>query len=278
VVIGSVGRPSRLHSPLGGPPPRVPIPTLEAVVSDKSHTAVVTGAARGIGRFWAQRLAADGMNVVVADLRPCDETVAAVTAAGGQAVGVMCDVTDEASVEALRNEADDRFGGADVLVNNAIAYAQGSLLDLTLADWRRVLSVGVDGLFLTSRALVPSMKRRGWGRVINIASNTFDLMMPGLVPYVTAKGGVIGFTRALASELGSYGITVNCIAPGLTRTEQSWEALATTGLFDRMTTMQAIPRTEMPEDLVGTLSFLASDDAAFVTGQTIVVDGGLVRH
>ncbi|WP_262699551.1 MULTISPECIES: SDR family NAD(P)-dependent oxidoreductase [Streptomyces] len=244
----------------------------------KPRTAVITGAAQGIGRFWALRLASDGMTVVAADVRPCDETVAQVTAAGGRAVAVLCDVTDEASVKDLQDEVDEQFGGADVLVNNAIAYAQGSLMELTLADWRRVVSVGVDGLFLTSRALVPSMKRRGWGRVINVASNTFDLMLPGLVPYVTAKGAVIGFTRALASELGPYGITVNCIAPGLTRTEQSWEALAETGLFDRMATMQAIPRTEVPEDLVGTLSFLASDDAAFVTGQTIVVDGGLVRH
>ena len=244
----------------------------------RTRTAVVTGAAQGIGRFWAQRLAADGMNVVIADLSPGTETVARVTAAGGQAVGIVCDVTDEMSVQHLRDEVEARFGGADVLVNNAITYAQGSILELTLEDWRKVLSVGVDGLFLTSRALVPSMKERGWGRVINIASNTFDLVMPGMVPYITAKGGVIGFTRALASELGGFGITVNCIAPGLTRTEHSAQALGETGLFQRIAAMQAIPRTEKPEDLVGTLGFLASDDAAFVTGQTFVVDGGLVRH
>ncbi|MFE4756783.1 SDR family NAD(P)-dependent oxidoreductase [Streptomyces mirabilis] len=244
----------------------------------RPRTAVVTGAAQGIGQFWAQRLATDGMNVVIADLSPGDETVARVTAAGGQAIAIVCDVTDETSVQNLRDEVEDRFGGTDVLVNNAITYAQGSLLKLTLKDWRKVLSVGVDGLFITSRALVPSMKERGWGRIINIASNTFGLAMPGMVPYITAKGGVIGFTRSLASELGACGITVNCIAPGLTRTEQSAQALGASGMFERIAAMQAIPRTVKPEDLVGALSFLASDDAAFVTGQTFVVDGGLVRH
>jgi (S)-1-phenylethanol dehydrogenase len=241
------------------------------------RTTVVTGAAQGIGRRYAQRLAADGMTVVVADIQSADETVELVTAAGGRAIGVRCDVTDESSVAALRDEVAERFGGADVLINNAIAYTRGSFLDLTLEDWRRGLSVAVDGLFLVTRALVPHMRERGWGRVINISSNTFGLVMPGLVPYVTAKGGIIGFTRALASELGRDGITVNCVAPGLTRTEESWETIGPTGLFDRMSAMQAIPRTEVPEDLVGTISFLASDDAAFITGQTIVVDGGLVR-
>jgi len=247
-------------------------------VSEPSgRTAVITGAAQGIGRAYALRLAADGHNVVVADIQAADETIELVTAAGGTAIAIECDVSSEDSVGNLHEEVAGRFGGAEILVNNAIAYAQGALEELTLEDWRRVHAVGVDGLFLTSRAFVPDMRAGGWGRIINISSSTIGLMLPGLLPYITAKGGVIGFTRALASEVGGAGITVNAVAPGLTRTEMT-AAHMSPEFFDWMNSLQAIPRTEVPEDLVGTISFLASEDAGFITGQTIVVDGGAVRH
>jgi NAD(P)-dependent dehydrogenase (short-subunit alcohol dehydrogenase family) len=244
------------------------------------RTAVITGGAQGIGRAYAKRLAQDGHNVVVADIQPADATIELVSEVGGTGAAIECDVTSEDSVKALHDEVAGRFGGADILVNNAIAYAMDALEDLSLADWRRVQSVAVDGSFLMARAFVPDMRAKGWGRIVNIASNTLDmsLMFPGLLPYITAKGGVVGFTRALASEVGADGITVNAVAPGLTKTEITAEVMGSTGLFERMVEAQSIPRTELPEDLVGTVSFLASDDSGFITGQTIIVDGGLVRR
>ena len=245
---------------------------------DSPRTAIITGAAQGIGRAYAQRLGADGHNVVVADIQPGEETVRAVAEAGGTAVAIQCDVSREESVSALHDEVLERFGGGDILVNNAIAYVRGALEELTFDEWRRMQSVAVDALFLTSRAFVADMRAKGWGRIVNIASNTLGYHLPGLVPYITAKGGVVGFTRALASEVGRDGITVNAISPGLTKTELTWATFGETGYFEQMAAQQSIPRTEVPEDLVGTVSFLASDDAAFITGQTIAVDGGQVRH
>ena len=165
----------------------------------------------------------------------------------------------------------------DVLVNNAMAYKFGPIEETDLADWRRVMTIGLDAPFLTSRAFLPGMRERGWGRIVNMTSNMLGLTVkePLMLPYITAKSGIVGFTRALASEVGADGITVNCIAPGLTKTPATEVSPFTP--FEAMAAQQAIPRTEVPADLVGTLSFLASDDAAFVTGQTLVVDGGLVR-
>jgi NAD(P)-dependent dehydrogenase (short-subunit alcohol dehydrogenase family) len=150
-------------------------------------------------------------------------------------------------------------------------------------DWRRVLSINLDSVFLCSSAFVPGMKQRGWGRVVSMASSTFGSVVTGFTHYVASKGGIIGFTRALASELGPHGITVNAIAPGLTKTPGAMSRAPRAGLasmdeeFDQVAQMQAIKRPEVPEDLVGTISYLTSDDAAFITGQTLNVDGGRVR-
>ncbi|MBN9623838.1 MAG: SDR family oxidoreductase [Actinobacteria bacterium] len=246
-------------------------------MSRGARTAIVTGAAQGIGRAFAERLAADGLTVVAVDLVACDETVAAIQNDSGEAHGIECDVADEAAVASLRDEVGERFAGADILVNNAMGYAAGPIEDTSLTDWRRVMAIGLDALFLTSRAFVPGMRERGWGRIVNMTSNTIGLTLKDvpILPYVTAKGGVVGFTRALATEVGPHGITVNCIAPGLTKTPSTEVALP--GLFEAMAARQAIPRPEVPADLVGTLSFLVSEDASFLTGQTLVVDGGLVR-
>lgn len=240
--------------------------------------AVVTGAAAGLGRAYAERLARDGAQVVVADVSDGSETVESISGAGGQAIATSCDVSSAESVESLRATVQQRFGRCDILVNNAGLHAPVSWKTLTFDQWRRVLSVNLDSMFLTCKAFAPAMEHHGFGRIVNISSNTFDLVQPGFVHYISSKGGVIGFTRALATELGNAGITVNCVLPGLTKTASIEAELTGTPVLDVVAGMQAIHRTAVPADIEGTVSFLATDDAGWITGQSIVVDGGQVRH
>jgi NAD(P)-dependent dehydrogenase (short-subunit alcohol dehydrogenase family) len=252
----------------------------------KSHQdkiAVITGAAKGIGQAFAKRLAEDGCHIVIADIAAGDETVTLVEQAGRQALACTCDVSSEASVAALGSAVAQKFGRADIAINCAGIFPQRPFEQMTFADWRRVLSINLDGTFLVSAAFVPGMKARGWGRVVNMASSTLGSVVTGFTHYVSSKGGIVGFTRALASELGPHGITVNAISPGLTRTPGTVARAPRAGLasmdeeFAQVAKMQAIPRPEIPADLVGAVSFLTSDDAAFITGQTLNVDGGRVR-
>jgi NAD(P)-dependent dehydrogenase (short-subunit alcohol dehydrogenase family) len=244
----------------------------------RDKVAVITGAARGLGQAFAKRLAEDGAHVAVADLEAGEETASLVRAAGREALAVRCDVSSPESVAGLAREVERAFGRCEILVNNAGIYPSRPFDELTFAEWRRVISVNLDAMFLMAKAFVPGMKARGWGRVVNLASNTFGTPVPGLVHYIASKGGVIGFTRALASDLGPHGVTVNAIAPSLTRTPGTMVAGHTDpARFAMVASLQAIKRNEEPDDLVGTLSFLTSDDAAFVTGQTLYVDGGWVR-
>jgi NAD(P)-dependent dehydrogenase (short-subunit alcohol dehydrogenase family) len=249
----------------------------------RDKVAVITGAAKGLGQAFAQRLAEDGVHIVIADIEPGDATVKLVEQAGRDALACTCDVTSPEAVAALAAQVDRRFGRCDILVNCAGIYPQQQFEQMTFADWRRVLAINLDGLFLVTSALVPGMRRRGWGRVVNLASSTLGSVVTGFVHYVSSKGGIVGFTRALASELGPHGITVNAISPGLTRTPGTVARAPRAGLatmdeeFAFVANMQAIKRGEVPDDLVGTVSFLTSDDAAFITGQTLNVDGGRVR-
>src|SRR5436190_13859392 len=249
----------------------------------KDKVAVITGAANGIGQAFAKRLAEDGVHIAIADIALGSETVKMVELAGRQALACQCDVTSEQSVAAMAAEVQKKFGRCDILINCAGVYPQQAFEQMTFADWRRLMAINLDSVFLVSSAFVPGMKQRQWGRIINMASSTLGSVVTGFVHYMASKAGIVGVTRALASELGPYGITVNAISPGLTRSPGTLARAPRSGMasmedeYAHAASMQAIKRPEVPADLVGTVSFLTSDDAAFITGQTINVDGGRVR-
>jgi NAD(P)-dependent dehydrogenase (short-subunit alcohol dehydrogenase family) len=241
-------------------------------------TAVVTGGATGIGQAFARRLAADGMRVAIADVEAADETLGLVEAAGADGLTVTCDVSRAEDVEALASAVSERFGSCDVLVANAGIYPVAPFEEVDFSQWRRVMAVNLDSLFHLVRAFLPGMRAAGWGRIVCMATNGFHTGLPMLTPYVASKGGVIGFVRSLAGEIGSDGITINALAPSLTRTTGTLVGPhARLGWFERVAATQAIPRTQTPEDLTGALAFLVSDAAGFITGQTLAVDGGGVR-
>lgn len=180
--------------------------------------ALVTGAAVGIGQAYARRLAEDGADIVIVDRAVSDETVELVKAVGRNALAVRCDVSQPADIDALARETQACFGRCDILVNNAGIYPVQKFDDITFEDWRRVMSINLDSQFLMIKAFWPGMRERRWGRIVNQASDTFALNLTGFSHYISSKGGIIGLTRALASEFGEHGVTVNAIAPGLTRT------------------------------------------------------------
>jgi NAD(P)-dependent dehydrogenase (short-subunit alcohol dehydrogenase family) len=249
----------------------------------KDKVAVITGGARGIGQAFAKRLAEDGVHIAIADIVDGGDTVRQVEAAGRQALAVNCDVSSEQSVAAMAKAVGAKFSQVDIVVNCAGIFPQKNFPEMTFADWRQALSINLDGTFLVTAAFVPGMRARKWGRVVNMASSTLGSVVTGFVHYTASKGGIVGFTRALATDLAPDGITVNAIAPGLTRSPGTvtraprpiYKSMEEE--FAAVAQMQAIKRVEVPEDLVGALSFLTSDDAAFITGQTLNVDGGRVR-
>ncbi len=250
----------------------------------KDKVAVVTGAANGIGQAFAKRLAEDGVDIAVVDLADGSATVKMVEAAGRQAIYVKCDVSSEASVSDMAKQVNAKFSHVDIVVNCAGIFPQIPLEKVTYAEWRRIIGINLDGTFLVSMAFVPAMKARGWGRIVNLSSSTVGSVVTGFLPYVSSKLGIVGFTRALASELGPFGVTVNAIQPGLTKTPGATARPPRAGFAtmddefaDVANRFQAIKRVEEPDDLVGAVSFLTSDDAAFITGQTLNVDGGRVR-
>ena len=243
-------------------------------MSSERSVAVVTGASQGIGQAYAQRLAEEGFDVAIADLSPAGETEQLVRDAGARAFSTRCDVTDEDEVGAFAEAVREEFGGCDVLVNNAGIYPFDTFDTTTFAQWRKVLSVSLDAPFLMAKAFVPMMREHQWGRVVNVSSSEIWLVNPHL-HYITAKTGVIGFTRALATEVAADGITVNAIAPGITATPTTEREAS--GYLESLPAMQAIQRAGQPRDMAGILAFLISDDAAFFTAQVLIADGGWVR-
>ena len=240
--------------------------------------AVVTGGAQGIGNAIARGLAAEGSRIVVADLERAQEAASAFP----DGVGLTVDVADEEAVERLAAETVARCGGIDILVNNAGIYASLPMRpfeQIPLSEWRRVMDVNVASMFLPCRAIVPRMRERGGGAIVNISSGTPFRGVPFLLHYVTSKGAVVAFTRALARELGKDGIRVNCIAPGFTMTESvKAHPEIVEALRDVSIAARTIQRDQVPEDVAGAAVYLASPAASFVTGQTIVIDGGQYFH
>lgn len=245
-------------------------------------TVIVTGAAGGLGRAFAEGFAARGANIVVADMNEAgaQETVALVEKAGAtstskpRAIAVITNVTEKASTDALMDAALAAFGSIDVIINNAALYAtinRAPFYELDPDEWDRVMAVNVKGAWLVSASAFPKMTQ-ATGRIINIASATVFSGSPLWMHYVASKGAMIGMTRVMAREVGKTGVTVNAIAPGFTLTEASMSVMddaETYGVSSR-----AIPRASQPGDMVGTALFLASEDASYITGQTIIVDGG----
>ncbi len=238
--------------------------------------AVVTGASTGMGQSFALRLANEGADLVLASRSRATTTEQMVRDLGSKAIAQSCDVTSETDVEALAKVVREKFGRCDILVNNAGIYPFQPFEQMSFADWRKIFAVNLDALFFTCKAFLPLMKPQNWGRIINITSNVCWTVAPNITHYTAAKMGVIGFTRAIATEVADAGIRVNAIAPGLVRTETT-EHGEQAGMFEMVKQMQAIHRTEEPEDVAAVVSFLASEDAGFMTGQTLLVDGGMYR-
>lgn len=241
------------------------------------RVAIVTGAAQGLGRAFAARLTADGARVVVAD-RNLPKAREVAEEIDGFAVEV--DVADEASVAAMAAAVTQRYGRIDILVNNASIFSTLQMRpfeEIPVDEWDAVMAVNVKGAFLCARAVLPAMRSAGYGKIVNISSATVLIGRPNYLHYVTSKAAVIGMTRALATELGPYNITVNAVTPGATETEIP-RATVTPQQAERIVAGQAIKRREKPADLVGVVSFLSCSDSDFMTGQTLNVDGGAAFH
>jgi NAD(P)-dependent dehydrogenase (short-subunit alcohol dehydrogenase family) len=243
------------------------------------RTVIVTGAATGIGQAFALGCAAQGANVVVADIGPADETVGAVEATGAKALYVRADVSDDGSTRELAAKALARFGRIDGLVNNAAYFREVKLTDFEQIDpavWDRIFQVNVKGVWNCCKAVMPAMRERKSGSIVNIASVVAVAGQPGYLHYVASKGAVLSMTKGLAKEVGQHGVRVNVIAPGFVITDATknrpveWQ--------QSFLKARALSREQRPDDLVGTALFLLSDLAGFVSGQTVVVDGGHIMY
>ena len=248
----------------------------------EGRVVIVTGGGSGIGKVYSMALADAGARVVIADIanQGAEDTVAAIQARGGQALAIHTDVSDEVQCGRMADAALETFGRIDGLINNASlmsALQRRPWHEIPVEEWDRVMAVNLRGLFCCCRAVYPHMRAQQSGRIVNISSNRVWLGTPNRLHYTTSKAGVIGFTRALARELGEHNIAVNAITPGLTLSDTQASTLPP-GYTASSGGQRAFNRDQTPEDLVGTVLFLLSDASGFITGQTFNVDGGLAMH
>jgi len=246
----------------------------------EGKVALITGAGSSVGLAIAHRFAAEGAKIVIADIAHAEDAAAKLDELGHAAIGVRTDISSEADVENLARQAIAKFGQIDILVNNAAlasANAEVPFEEITVEQWRRMFDVNAMGMFLCCRAVVPHMRRRKYGRIVNFASTTVQKGVPYQLHYVSSKGAVIALTRSLAREVGPDMITVNAIAPGYTLSEGNLnnpELVEKYASFVRAS--RSIPRDAYQDDLMGGVVFLSSDDAAFISGQTLNIEGGSI--
>lgn len=248
----------------------------------RGRSVIITGGGKGIGKIYAREFAHAGARVLAADIdgEGAEAVARDIVAEGYEAIGMRVDITDEAAVEAMAKMAIETFGTIDVLVNNASLMSvlpRRDWMEIPVEEWDRVMDVNLRGMFLCCRAVAPTMKERGRGKIVNISSSRVWEGTPLRLHYTTSKAGVVGLTRALARELGEHGINVNAITPGATLSETQVASSSGNYLATRVTG-RAFQRAQAPEDLVGAVMFLSTQASDFMTGQTINVDGGKAMH
>jgi 3-oxoacyl-[acyl-carrier protein] reductase len=247
----------------------------------ENKVAIVTGGGRGLGKIFCLAMAEEGAKIVSADILEKDslQTAQEIKKKGGSAISLKVDVTSEKDTAAMAEEAIKAFGRIDILVNNAALYfgiGRRPFYEVSSEEWDKLMAVNLKGPFLCTKAVFPQMNTQKKGKIINLSSETAFTGSKGFIHYVTSKGGIISFTRVLAAELGPYGICVNTIAPGFTDTEAS--RTVTDDITKYNVSSTPLGRLQQPQDLIGALLFLASDESDFFTGQALVVDGGRYMH
>ena len=246
----------------------------------EGRVAIVTGGGGGLGEAICAKLAASGAALAAVDreLERAERVAELVSSSGGRSIAIEVDVSDKRSVEAMTERVSAELGGVDILVNNAAIYPRRAWTEIEEEEWDRVMAVNLKGYFLCARAAFPHMRERGWGRIVNVSSITFFIGWTLLLDYVSSKGGIVGFTRTLAREIGPDGVTVNAIAPGAFPTDAE-KIHPNPEEYNRwVLDQQSIKRRGTPEDIGNLVAFLASDAASFITGQTIGIDGGWMMH
>jgi 3-oxoacyl-[acyl-carrier protein] reductase len=249
----------------------------------QGRVVIVTGGGKGIGKTYAEEIARAGGRVVAADIdgEAAESVAARIREAGGEAAGVRADIADQSSCEQMAATALDRFGAIDGLVNNAAlmsTLARRPWFEIPVDEWDAVMAVNLRGMFLCCRAVYPSMRERGYGKIVNISSSRIWEGSPNRLHYTTSKAGVVGFTRAIAREVGEHGITVNAITPGFTLSDTQLQSSDKSYVSQRSYAEQAIKRPQVPDDLVGAVMFFVSAASDFISGQTLNVDGGKAMH